>query len=252
MTYSIKGFVETSFIDWPGRVVSVLFLPSCNLRCPFCHNHGLVLHPETYPDFPWEAILEGLRKRRGWIDGVCLTGGEPTLHPWLPLLIRELKSDRRLTPNGEPLAVKLDTNGTRPEVLKELLTRGLVESVALDVKAPLDERYRRATGRPDFDVGAIQRSLRLLGDWGGEYELRTTVCPAVLSPEDVVELAAEVAGAPRLVLQQFQPGHCLDPALNDVAPYPEEQLEELAERCRAYVAQTWVRGSEAVPSPPLP
>ena len=88
MTYSIKGFVETSFSDWPGRVVAVLFLPSCNLRCPFCHNHELVLHPEKYPDFPWEVILEGLRKRRGWIDGVCLTGGEPTLHPWLPRLIR--------------------------------------------------------------------------------------------------------------------------------------------------------------------
>ena len=140
--------------------------------------------------------------------------------------------------------IKLDTNGTHPELLEQLFTEALVDAVAMDVKAPLDHRYQRAAGRPNLDVQVIRRSLALLGDWDGDYELRTTVCPAVLSPEDVVDLAADVAGVPRLILQQFSPGHCLDPELNRIQPYPDELLLELAERCRAYVPGAAVR-SEA-------
>jgi len=91
MNYPIKGFLETSFSDWPGKMAAVLFLPSCNFRCPFCHNHELVLRPQELPDYPLGEIVKALRRRRGWIDGICLTGGEPTLHAWLPALIRDLK-----------------------------------------------------------------------------------------------------------------------------------------------------------------
>jgi len=178
MTYSIKGFVETSFSDWPGRVVSVLFLPSCNLRCPFCHNHELVRRPETYEDFPWEAILESLGRRKGWIDGVCLTGGEPTLHAWLLPLIRELKSNRNLTSSGEPLAIKLDTNGTHPEVLERLLSEGLLDYVAMDLKAPLEAgRYSALTGVlfSEERMERVRASVRLLLRGNVDYEFRTTV-----------------------------------------------------------------------------
>jgi len=216
MTYSIKGFVETSFSDWPGRVVSVLFLPSCNLRCPFCHNHELVLHPQKYPDFPWEVILEGLRKRRGWIDGVCLTGGEPTLHPWLPRLIRELKSDRRLTLTGDPLAVKLDTNGTRPEVLESLLGDGLLDYVAMDLKGPLKpDRYSALTGVSwgEEQIDRIKASIQILLSGKGDYEFRTTFVPALLDEEEVCEVARRVRGARRYTLQNFNPREALDERL---------------------------------------
>ncbi|MGC1401997.1 MAG: radical SAM protein, partial [Thermodesulfobacteriota bacterium] len=105
----IKGFIETSFLDWPGKICAVLFLPSCNLRCPFCHNHELVLHPELLSPYPWDHIQKRLLALRSWLDGVCVTGGEPTLHPDLPELLGQI---RHLG-----LLVKLDTNGTRPEVL---------------------------------------------------------------------------------------------------------------------------------------
>src|SRR3972149_6713066 len=112
MDYPIKGFIETSFSDWPGKVVAVLFLPSCNFRCPYCHNHELVLLPEKYPNFPLQEILHSLRERTGWIDGGCLTGGEPTLHPWLASLIHELRSARGMAgPWGSP-GLKLEPDGT--------------------------------------------------------------------------------------------------------------------------------------------
>jgi len=233
MTYSIKGFVETSFSDWPGRVVSVLFLPSCNLRCPFCHNHELVLHPEKYPDFPREVILEGLRKRRGWIDGVCLTGGEPTLHPWLPDLIRELKSDRRLTPTGGPPAVKLDTNGTRPEVLENLLGDGLLDYVAMDLKAPLKpDRYSVLTGVSwgEEQIDRVKASIRILLSGKTDYEFRTTFVPALLDEEEVCEMARRVRGARRYTLQNFNPREALDERLRTEAPLEPEVLRRMQTR----------------------
>jgi pyruvate formate lyase activating enzyme len=262
MTYSIKGFVETSFSDWPGRVVSVLFLPSCNLRCPFCHNHGLVLHPETYPDFPWEVILEGLRKRRGWVDGVCLTGGEPTLHPWLPLLIRELKSDRRLTPSGEPLAVKLDTNGTRPEVLENLLADGLLDYVAMDLKAPLKaDRYSALTGVSggDEQIDRIQTSIGILLSGKADYEFRTTFVPALLGEEEVCELARRIRGARRYTLQNFNPREALDARLREGAPLDPDLLRTMQARVNEIIKED-VSGFEfqvsssslEIPLSPLP
>ena len=165
MDYPIKGFLETSFSDWPGKISSVLFLPSCNFRCRYCHNHDLVLRPDKYLNFPWEAILGGLQKRRGWIDGVCLTGGEPSLHSSLLPLIREIKSAKDLTLSGEPLAIKLDTNGTHPEVLEGLIDEGLIDYVAMDLKAPLRaDRYAAITGVPleEEQMERIQASIQIL------------------------------------------------------------------------------------------
>ena len=233
MTYSIKGFVETSFSDWPGRVVSVLFLPSCNLRCPFCHNHKLVRRPETYEDFPWEVILESLRRRKGWIDGVCLTGGEPTLHAWLLPLIREVKSNRNLTSSGEPLAIKLDTNGTHPEVLERLLSEGLLDYVAMDLKAPLEAgRYSALTG-VSFSEERMERvraSIRLLLRGNVDYEFRTTVVPCLLGEEEIYATARRVRGAARYTLQNFNPRETLDPRLGETAPLEPSVLQRMQDR----------------------
>jgi len=232
----IRGFLPNTLIDWPGKLAAELFLGGCNLRCPYCHAAYLIEdHPEA-ETFSLASILTHLGQEAGWLDGVVISGGEPTIHPQLPGLCRRFQE--------AGLLVKLDTNGTHPEMLEALLSQGLVACVAMDVKAPLDERYQRATGRAELDVESVRGSIEVLRDWGGDYELRTTVCPAVLSAEDVVKLAADLVGAPGLVLQQFHPGHCLDPALDQVQPYPEALLLELAERCRAYVPQVSVRGRE--------
>ena len=233
MNYPIKGYLETSFSDWPGKVASVLFLPSCNFRCPYCHNHELVLHPEKYSNFPWKVILEGLQKRKEWIDGVCLTGGEPTLHPWLPSLIRELKSARGLTLTGEPLSIKLDTNGSHPGVLEKLLGEGLLDSVAMDLKGPLQAgRYSALTGIAlgEGQMEGIQASIRILLRARVDTEFRTTLIPGLLAEEEIYALAGQIQGARRYTLQNFNPRETLDKSLRELAPLDPGRLHRMQSR----------------------
>jgi pyruvate formate lyase activating enzyme len=233
MEYPIKGFIETSFSDWPGKVVAVLFLPSCNFRCPYCHNHGLVLHPEQFPNVPLAEIRSEIRKRRGWIDGICISGGEPTLHPWLPDLIAQLRSDPSLTPSGGPLPVKIDTNGSRPAVLRGLIEAGLLDAVAMDLKGPLEkERYSAIAGvtLKEEDLAAIRTSIDLLL-WGTiDSEFRTTVVPSLLSEEEIYRMAQTLQGARRYTLQNFSPRDPLDPTLRQLAPMEAKDLKRMQER----------------------
>src|SRR4030043_620779 len=163
----IKGFLETSFLDWPGKLCSVLFLPYCNFRCPYCHNHPLVFHPEQYATISLEDILSRLHSLKNWIDGVCLTGGEPTLHADLPSLIQEIRRHGFL--------VKLDTNGSNPAMLENLINAREIDFVSMDVKAPLDSfSYHRLTGL-SIDINAILRSIEILKRGEVEHEFRMTV-----------------------------------------------------------------------------
>ena len=233
MDYPIKGFIETSFSDWPGKVVAVLFLPSCNWRCLYCHNHDLVFHPEKYPDFPLQDIIENLQNRQGWIDGICLTGGEPTIHPWLPSLIRELRSAPALNLSGRPPEIKLDTNGTHPEVLQRLVAEGLLDYVAMDLKGPMEPaRYAAIVGRPLAAEGLerIHLSLQILLTGEVDYELRTTVVPTLLEEEDVYEIARRVQGARRYTLQTFNPKHALQESLRSVPPFDEITMNRMQKR----------------------
>lgn len=239
--FPVKGFIETSFSDWPGRVTAVLFLPGCNLRCPFCHNHRLVLHPEEFENFPWPEILARLRTLRGWIDGVCLTGGEPTIHPWLPRLVRELKSSPGLTPRGgDPLPVKLDTNGTRPEVLRGLLAEGLVDFVAMDLKSALSpHRFSSATGvaRGEEHLSRVQESIQILLEGRVECEFRTTVVPTLIDEEEIYDLARSIRGARRYTLQAFNPREALDENLKKMAPSDPIELRRLQDRVNGILGQ---------------
>ncbi len=225
----IKGFLETSFLDWPGKIASVIFLPSCNFRCPYCHNHQLVLSPQKLAGFALEDVLERLSKFKGWIDGVVISGGEPTLHPDLPALIAAVKE------NG--FLVKLDTNGSKPQMLSRLLTEGLLDYVAMDLKAPLDElRYRRVAGKA-VETARIRQSCDLLLSGKTDYEFRTTICPTLLSRRDCEDMFEQIAGAKRLVLQSFNPTSTLDPALAEVKPLPAQQMQALAESARSWVQE---------------
>ncbi|MBI5789679.1 MAG: anaerobic ribonucleoside-triphosphate reductase activating protein [Candidatus Schekmanbacteria bacterium] len=232
--YPIKGFIETSFLDWPGKVAAVVFLPGCNFRCPYCHNHELVLRPQTLLNIPLDNILERLKGFKGWIDGVVISGGEPTLQGKLPELIGIFKQ--------EGFLVKLDTNGSRPDLLEQLISKRLLDYIAMDVKAPLDDlHYRRVTGKA-VDVRQIRKSCDLLMSSPIEYEFRTTICPALLNLHDCEDLFAQLSGAKKLTLQNFNPHSTLDPKLQDIAPLSAQEMQALLESAKKWVKSCRVAG----------
>jgi len=228
----IKGFTKSTFLDWDGRIASILFLPGCNLRCPYCHASALVRDPASLPPVAFEEVADYLERNRGWIDGVVITGGEATLDAGLPDLVDRLRA--------LGVAVKLFTNGTRPDVLAELIAGKRLAAVSMDLKAPLDGRYAAAAG-VEVDVASIRASISAIMDSGLEYEFRTTVCPAVLRFDDVADLAREVGGARLLILQQFRPVDCLDASFERFKPYAVEELERMARAARDHVARCVVQ-----------
>jgi len=232
----IKGFLPTSLIEWEGHLACTLFLPGCNFRCPFCHASDLVLRPEQVAGVPIQAVVQHLQANRGWVDGVTICGGEPTLHRRLPNLIALVREHVG--------AIKLDTNGSRPQVIETLLDNGLVDAVAMDVKAPLDERYDTAAGVP-VDRAAIQATIDLLIARGVEREFRTTVVPGLHTAKDIVDIARLLGPTERLVLQQFAPLNCLDPSYLDRQPITRDQLRQMAAAAAEFVAECALRGELA-------
>jgi pyruvate formate lyase activating enzyme len=229
----LRGWVRTSLIDYPDHIATVLFSGGCNFRCPMCHNADLVLRPHELPRIDDRQVWAFLSRRAGMVDGVVLTGGEPTLQADLLPFLRRLHSPG--------LDIKLDTNGSRPDVLAALLEEGLVDYVAMDVKAPPD-KYALLCGVASVDLGAIERSMALLREGAVPYEFRTTVVPGWLAEEDVAEIARWIAGARRYVLQSFRPLNTLDPALSRLEPYPPRRLQDMAALAAPWVQQVEVRG----------
>ena len=215
----IKGFLETSFLDWPGKIASVIFLPSCNFRCPFCQNAALVLTPRRLKTWPLPDVLQRIQELEDWIDGVCITGGEPTVQKNLPDLIRTFKQRN--------LLVKLDTNGSYPQVIETLMKENLIDAIAMDVKAPLEEiSYARLTGVP-VDLQAIKKSIDIIRKSSIERIFRMTVVPNMLTEEDIYRVAEELYPADTLALQQFSPKNVLDPNLKNIKPWNSEKLEQV-------------------------
>jgi len=193
----IKGVIDVSFVDWDGKLSSVIFLPNCNFRCPFCHNVNLVLDPEKLETISFGFVEDQLEKQTGWIDGVCITGGEPTLHKDLPELCSRLKKMEFI--------VKLDTNGTNPSMLKELIDRRLVDYVAMDIKAPLTvEKYSKATGvKAEKMLENVKESIKQLLESDIDYEFRTTVVPTLHDEEDIKQICRSLKGCRKYVLQKL-------------------------------------------------
>lgn len=218
---NIKGFLETSFIDWPGRSCAVLFLGGCNFRCPFCHNHQLVLQPGELVSHDLEEILARLRPLRNWLGGVCVSGGEPTLSPDLPALLARLRA--------EDFAVKLDTNGSRPEVLATLLAEGLLDMVAMDIKAPLEQDlYDRCCG-VSVDLGRISESIGLVRESGIAHQFRMTVVPGLHGLAEVERWVAALQGSHSLKLQNYKPNSVLDPDRAGSRSFNEEEFSGLTQ-----------------------
>lgn len=232
----IKGFIETSFLDWDGKIVSTLYVAGCNFRCPFCHNSGLIERPGDFETIALARIEGFLLEHKDFLDGICLTGGEPCLHKERGLF----EFLRRIKALG--FGIKFDTNGADPECLKKVIDEKLADYVAMDVKGPLDERYDRLSGiRTDLDK--VKASIRIIRESGVPYEFRTTVAPTLLDTPDIEDIAKDIAGAEKLVLQQFVADHTWDESLRSLKPYPREKLDEMAAAARPHVANTLIRGA---------
>lgn len=230
----IKGFIPSTMLDWEGRLASTLFLGGCNFRCGYCHNPELVINTGEVGDIPWQQIEERLHSLGSWLDGVCITGGEPTLDARLTALCERL---------GElGLRVKLDTNGTQPDILESLMTKGLIHCVAMDVKAPLDKAiYDRIAGVA-VDISLLQRSVQLIQASGLEYEFRTTAGEDFLSLEELGQLAGHLQGARKWVLQRFLPDHCLSEEFRAMSRASDEYLEAACRLGANCIEQCVVRG----------
>ena len=225
----IKGVIDLSFADWDGKASSVLFLPNCNFRCPYCHNVSLVLHPETEETTPFERVEDYLRRQRAWIDGVCITGGEPTLHSDLPDLCSKFKE--------MGFSVKLDTNGANSTMVKALIEKGLVDYVAMDVKAPLTvAKYSRAIGvNAEKLLGDVKETIRILLGSKKDYELRTTVVPTLHKETDIEEICHSIEGCRKYVLQRFAVSsmkETLDPSFSKLKPFTDEEMEVFLAKAR--------------------
>ena len=191
----IHGLQKLTLLDYPGHTACTVFTARCNWRCPFCHNASLVLRPGEQPVLSEDEFFAFLRRRRGLLDGVAVTGGEPTLNRDLPGFLRKIKA--------EGFLVKLDTNGTHPDMLRSILSEGLADYVAMDIKAGRSN-YSAVTGtlRPGMD--AVSRSVEILRDCDTEHEFRTTVVRELHSDEDFADIADWLAGEKRYFLQEFK------------------------------------------------
>lgn len=222
MTCHIKGFIPTSLVDWPGKIAAVMFLARCGFRCPACHNHRLVLAPDSIDDYPIDDILGRLSQRRNWIDGVTVTGGEPTLSRDLPDLLGLIKETG--------VSVKLDTNGSNPTMLRQLVQMDLVDAVFMDVKAPLNaQHYSRVAGVP-VDPRIIKRSIRILKDSGLEVAFRTTVIPGLVQEPELESIRETLGAVQRFIVQPFRNADTLDPEFTARQPFHLSRFEEMRER----------------------
>lgn len=227
----IHGFNKTTLLDYPGHVAATVFTGGCNFRCPFCHNADLVLNPKFQPMVTEEEVLSHLKKRRGILEGVCITGGEPTLQPDLPDFIEEIRYLGYL--------VKLDTNGYRPEVLAQLLEEGLLDYVAMDVKASPDN-YQKASGCPDLDFDRIVESISILKHCEIPYEFRTTVVQGLHTVQEFDAVGRLLEGSRAYYLQAFRESENVIQA--GFCSFPTEVMEEIRKKAEKYIDKVELRG----------
>lgn len=242
----IHGLQKLTLLDYPGRLSAILFLGACNFRCPFCQNGHLVLSPDREPTISKEEVLAFLKKRSGLLEGVCISGGEPTLYDKLPNFIRQIKELGYL--------VKLDTNGTNPEMIANLHEEGLIDYVAMDIKAPLS-RYAALAGlAPDSSqtgrlLDNVAASKEYLMNSGIDYEFRTTVVRPFHAADDFRELGGWLAGCRRYYLQAYKESDSILAELTGnnlklAAPTAEELLS-YQKILRKTIPATEIRGVDA-------
>lgn len=213
----IKGFMKNSFVDWDGKVASVIFLPGCTFRCGFCHNRAMVLEHEEIEPINYKEIEGHLKKNTGFIDGVVITGGEPTIHNELPELIRKIKALGYL--------VKLDTNGSNPEMLETIIKSSMVDYIAMDIKAPLKD-YHKIAGVA-VNIPNIRKSISIIMNSGIDYEFRTTIIPSIHGEAEIEEMSREIRGAMKYALQKFIPKNTISRDFEKEASPTSEYMKRM-------------------------
>ncbi len=236
-----KGLQKISLLDYPGKIAAIVFVGGCNFRCGFCYNRDLVLNHQALPSVSEEEVLEYLEKNKDWLDGLEITGGEPTIHPDLPSFLEKVKK--------LGYSVKLDTNGSNPKMLAELLEKHLVDYVAMDVKAPLvEDKYQAAIGiQANGALEEVEKSIELLrGSNGFDYEFRTTVVPGLTSKDDITLITQRIKNAKKYCLQQFKSnGSHVDEKYSNIAPCPLGFLQEIQKQIAPHFQACKVRGGRS-------
>lgn len=226
----LKGLQKTTLLDFPGKVACTVFTGGCNFRCPFCHNASLVISPDFSDIIPEDEFFSFLNKRRGILDGVCITGGEPLLQKDIEDFMKKIKDTG--------LSVKLDTNGSYPDRLKAILDSGLVDYVAMDIKNTL-EKYSGICGT-EVNTDDIRKSVSLLMSGNTPFEFRTTVVREYHTPQDIEDIAEWLSGAPRYFLQSFTDSG--DIISSDLSAYNPEEMKQILALARKHIPSAELRG----------
>lgn len=219
------GLERFSVIDYPGKTCAIVFTVGCNFRCPYCHNPEIMAMSENTTTISEKRVLEFLKNRKGKLDAVSITGGEPTLYKDLLDFMRKVKD--------MGFAIKLDSNGTHPQVLKEALEYKLVDYLAMDIKAPF-EKYDDVTIRPT-DISNIKESIEIIKNSGVDHEFRTTIVKSLLTKDDILQIGKIVEGANRFYLQKFVSTKTNDPTYLNAETYTDEEFEEFCKIIETYV-----------------
>jgi len=233
----IAGYLKTSLIEWPGKIVSVVFTPGCNFRCPFCHNADLVdpLKIKKLPVISANEVLADLKKRRKWVDGVTVTGGEPTLQKDLPEFLKK---------TGDLGFLRMiHTNGSNPDMIAQLFNCSIVDYVCLDVKGDFGG-YEKFTKIQNSKF-KIQNSIETIIRSGVEYEFRTTVVPGLHDLKNLISLAEQIKSlvqSCRWFLQQFRPTNCLDKSYLKIEPYSKEEMKNFQKELQKIIPNVFLRG----------
>ena len=229
---NIRGLQKTTLLDYPGHVASTIFTAGCNFRCPFCHNGELVLDPGSLEPISEEEVLAHLNKRRTVLDGVCISGGEPTLDPDLTSFLAKVRETG--------LSIKLDTNGYRPEVLRRVIDEGRVDYVAMDIKTS-KENYLRVCGiKNERLLQNVIESVEILKKSSVEHEFRTTTAKELQTKEDFEKIGHWLKGEERYFIQQYETsGELIG---EELTPYEKEQLQDFKKIMKNFVENVGIRG----------
>jgi len=230
---NIQGLNKTTLLDYPGNVAATIFMGGCNFRCPYCHNKDLVIGPFTNPAYTTEEILSFLTKRKGILSGVCISGGEPTLQPLLSDFIAQIKELSYL--------VKLDTNGSHPEIISELLSKNLLDYIAMDIKTDL-QHYTQVTQQDKIDPKLIEESVIILKNCDVDYEFRTTVVKELHNSENFTNIALWLKGAKAYYLQSYKDSdNVITPGFS---AYSVKELNHFLNILKPYIPNSYLRGVE--------
>ncbi|MFA4946372.1 MAG: anaerobic ribonucleoside-triphosphate reductase activating protein [Candidatus Micrarchaeia archaeon] len=227
----IAGLQKTTLVDYPGKVACTLFTQGCNYRCGYCHNPALLSTEGADPVIPETEFLEWLATKKKWLDGVCVTGGEPTLQADLPEFLAKIKELGFL--------VKLDSNGSNPRMLEKMFDAKSIDFLAMDIKAPL-EKYRTVVNA-GVDLNAINESVQIIRERAPDYEFRTTVAPDWYSMEDALAIGTWLEGAKAYFIQNFVPEHAVNAMFREKRFFTRKELEELKAALEPFFGTVGIR-----------